>query len=100
MERTCPDCGFVEDSARERCSHCGRSVLVRAPRLTGTRRRNVLWGGGTAGLIVLAAIIAFVLHAKSERDARQRAADARAVAAERVRRPQLEAAPRRGAADL
>jgi hypothetical protein len=97
VERTCPHCGFVEDSARERCSHCGRSVLVRAPRLTGKRRRNVLWGGGTAGLIVLAAIIAFVLHAKSERDARQRVADARAVAAERVRLGRLQA-PHRGAA--
>jgi hypothetical protein len=87
----------VEDSSRERCSRCGRSVLVRAPRLTGTRRRNVIWGGGTAGLIVLAAIVAIVLHAKSERDARQRAADARAVAAERVRLRRLQA-PHRGAA--
>jgi len=97
VERTCPHCGFVEDSHRERCSRCGRSVLIRAPRLTGTRRRNVLWGGGSAGLIVLAAIIALVLHAKSERDARQRAADARAVAAERVRLRRLQA-PHRGAA--
>jgi hypothetical protein len=72
-------------------------VLVRAPRLTGKRRRNVLWGGSTVGLILLAAIIAVVLHAKSERDARQRAADARAVAAERVRLKRLQA-PHRGAA--
>jgi hypothetical protein len=72
-------------------------VLVRAPRLSGTRRRNVIWGGGTIGLIVLAAIVALVLHAKSQRDARQRAADARAVAAERVRLKRLQA-PHRGAA--
>jgi len=97
VERTCPHCGFVEDSSRERCSRCGRSVLIRAPRLTGKRRQRVLWGGGAAGLIVLAAIIAVVLHAKSERDARQRAADARAVAAERVRLRRLQA-PHRGAA--
>jgi hypothetical protein len=56
-----------------------------------------VWGGGTAALIVLAAIVVFVLHAKSERDARQRAADARAVAAERVRLRRLQS-PHRGAA--
>jgi hypothetical protein len=97
VERTCPHCGFVEDSSRERCSRCGRSVHVRAARLTGTRRRNVIWGGGTVGLVVLAAIVAIVLHAKSERDARQRVADARAAAVERVRLRKLQA-PHRGAA--
>jgi hypothetical protein len=97
VTRTCPHCGFVEDTARERCSRCGRSVLVRGPRLTGARRRWVIWGGGAVGLIALAVIVALVLHAKSERDARQRAADARVVAAERVRLRKLQT-PRRGAA--
>jgi hypothetical protein len=60
----------------------------------------VIWGGGTLGVVVLAAIIALVLHAKSERDARQRAADARAVAAERVRLRRLQAPHRGAAADL
>ena len=39
--RTCPHCGFEERSERERCSRCGRSVLVRAPRLRGRRRTLV-----------------------------------------------------------
>jgi hypothetical protein len=57
----------------------------------------VLWGGGAAALIVLVAVVAIVLDAKSHRDARQRAADARAVAVERVRLARLQA-PHRGAA--
>ena len=97
MERTCPHCGFTEDSTRERCTRCGRSVLIRAPRLQGRRRSVVLWGGGAVALVVLAVVVAIVLNAKSDRDARQRAADARAVAAERVRLTKLQA-PHRGAA--
>jgi hypothetical protein len=57
----------------------------------------VLWGGGAVALVVLAVVVAIVLNAKSDRDARQRAADARAVAAERVRLTKLQA-PHRGAA--
>ena len=97
MERTCPHCGFTEDSTRERCTRCGRSVLVRAPRLQGSRRTVVRWGGGAVALVVVAVVVAIVLNAKSDRDARQRAADARAVAAERVRLTKLQA-PHRGAA--
>ena len=97
MERTCPHCGFTEDTTRERCTGCGRSVLVRAPRLQGRRRTVVLRGGGALGLVLLAVVVAIVLNAKSDRDARQRAADARAVAAERVRLTKLQA-PHRGAA--
>jgi hypothetical protein len=97
VARTCPHCGFTEDSTRERCSHCGRSVLVRAPRLKGRRRTAVLYGGGAAALIAVGAIVLVVLSAKSDRDARQREADARAVAAERVRLTKLQA-PHRGAA--
>jgi hypothetical protein len=100
VERTCPHCGFTEDTTRERCTRCGRSVLVRAPRLTGRRRTVVLWGGGAAALIVLVAVIVVVLDAKSHRDARQRAADARAVAAERVRLTRLQAPHRGSARDL
>jgi hypothetical protein len=97
VQRTCPHCGFTEDSTRERCTRCGRSVLVRAPRLRGRRRTVVLWGGGAVALIILVAVIAVVLNAKADRDAHQRAADARAVAAERVRLTKLQA-PHRGAA--
>jgi len=57
----------------------------------------VIWGGGAVGLVLLAVVVAIVLNAKSDRDARQRAADARAVAAERVRLTKLQA-PHRGAA--
>jgi hypothetical protein len=57
----------------------------------------VLWGGGAAALLVLAALIVVVLNAKADRDARQRAADKRAVQAERVRLTKVQA-PHRGAA--
>jgi hypothetical protein len=97
VARTCPHCGFTEDSTRERCSHCGRSVLVRAPRLKGRRRSAVLYGGGAVALVAVVAIVLVVLSAKSHRDARQRQADARAAAAERVRLTKLQA-PHRGAA--
>ena len=97
MARTCPHCGLTEDTTRERCTRCGRSVLVRAPRLQGRRRTVVLRGGGALVLVLVAVVVAIVLNAKSDRDARQRAADARAVAAERVRLTKLQA-PHRGAA--
>jgi hypothetical protein len=97
VARTCPHCGFVEDSVRERCSRCGRSTLVRAPRLQGRRRTAVLWGGGAVALVVLAAVVVVVLSAKADRDARQRAADARAAAVERVRLTRLQT-PHHGAA--
>jgi hypothetical protein len=100
VARTCPHCGFTEDSVRERCSNCGRSVLVRAPRLKGRRRTAVLYGGGAAALVAVVAIVLVVLSAKSDRDARQRAADARAVAAERVRLTRLQAPQRGAASDL
>ena len=57
----------------------------------------MLGGGGAVALVVLVAIIAIVLNAKADRDARQRAADARAAAVERVRLTHLQA-PHRGAA--
>jgi hypothetical protein len=72
-------------------------VHVRAPRLQGRRRRAVVWGGGAAALIALAVIVAVVLSAKADRDARQRAADARVGAVERARLTRLQA-PHRGAA--
>ena len=57
----------------------------------------MLGGGGAVALVVFVAIIAIVLNAKADRDARQRAADARAAAVERVRLTHLQA-PHRGAA--
>lgn len=75
-------------------------MLVRAPRLTGRRRAAVIWGGGAAALVALALVIVVVLNAKADRDARQRAADARAAAVERVRLTRLQAPHRGTAADL
>jgi hypothetical protein len=95
--RSCPHCGFTEESTRERCSNCGRSTLVRAPRLQGRRRRTVLWGGGLAALALTAVVILVVLDRQSERQERERTRHARVVAAERVRLQRLQA-PHRGAA--
>lgn len=58
--RTCPHCGYEERSTRERCTRCGRSVLVRAPRLKGRRRTAVIVGGAIA-LVAVVAVIAVVL---------------------------------------
>jgi hypothetical protein len=95
--RTCPHCGFEERSERERCSRCGRSVLVRAPRLRGRRRQRAIWGAVAAGVLVVAAI-ALVLNAVvSNRNDRERRESAKATAAERVRLTRVQA-PHRGAA--
>jgi hypothetical protein len=75
-------------------------VLVRAPRLQGRRRTSVLYGGGALALVLLAVVIVVVLNAKSDRDARRRAADARAAAVERVRLTKLQAPHRGTAVDL
>jgi hypothetical protein len=95
--RTCPHCGFEERSERERCSRCGKSVLIRPPRLRGRRRTLVVWASVVAGVLAVA-VIALVLNAVvSNRDARERKASAKAIAAERVRLKRLQA-PHRGSA--
>jgi hypothetical protein len=95
--RTCPHCGFEERSERERCSRCGKSVLVRAPRLRGHRRAVAIWGGAAA-LVVAVAAIALVLNGVvSNRDKRERSAAEKAVAAEKARLRRLQA-PHRGSA--
>ena len=95
--RTCPHCGFEEHSSRERCSRCGKSVLVRAPRLRGRKRTYVIWGGAAAAVVVVA-VIAIVLNGVvSNRDKRTRSADAKAAAAEVVRLKRIQA-PHRGSA--
>ena len=94
--RTCPHCGFEERSERERCSRCGQSVLVRAPRLRGRRRTHVIWGAVAAAVLVAVAAIALVLNAVvSNRNDRERRDSAKATAAERVRLKRLQA-PHRG----
>jgi hypothetical protein len=95
--RTCPHCGFEERSDRERCSRCGRSVLVRAPRLRGRRRRMAIWGGAAAALVAVAVIVLVLSAVVSNRNERERKASAKAVAAERVRLKRLQA-PHRGSA--
>src|SRR5256885_1512219 len=68
--RTCPHCGFEERSERERCSRCGKSVLVRAPRLRGRRRRQVLWGSVAVGVLAVAAIVLVLNAVVSHRNER------------------------------
>jgi hypothetical protein len=95
--RTCPHCGFEERSTRERCTRCGRSVLVRAPRLRGRKRTYVIWGGAAAAVVVVA-VIALVLNGViSDRDKRDRANAAKAFAAETARLKRIQA-PHRGSA--
>jgi hypothetical protein len=94
---TCPHCGLEERSTRERCSRCGRSVLTRPPRLLGRRRTTVIVGG-VAVLILVTAVVALLLNgAVNRRDAADRRAQTKAVAAERARLRRLQA-PHRGAA--
>jgi hypothetical protein len=95
--RTCPHCGFEERSSRERCTRCGKSVLVRAPRLRGRKRTYVIWGGAAAAVVVVAAVALVLNSVVSDRDKRTRAADAKAAAAEKVRLNRIQA-PHRGAA--
>ncbi|HEX7298496.1 MAG TPA: hypothetical protein VF257_05785 [Solirubrobacteraceae bacterium] len=95
--RTCPHCGHHERSTRERCTRCGRSVLVRAPRLRGRRRTLAVWGGAALATATVA-VVALVLNAVvSDRDARDRETAARATAVERARLQRLQA-PHRGSA--
>jgi hypothetical protein len=95
--RTCPHCGFEERSTRERCTRCGRSVLVRAPRLRGRRRTYVIWGGAAAAVIVVAVIALVLNNVVSNRNKRENAEAAKTVAAEKVRLKRIQA-PHRGSA--
>src|ERR1700704_433475 len=82
--RTCPHCGFDERSERERCSRCGKSVLVRAPRLRGRRRTQVLWGSVAAGVLAAAGLVLVLSAVVSHRHERERKASVKATAAERI----------------
>jgi hypothetical protein len=95
--RTCPHCGFEERSTRERCTRCGRSVLVRAPRLRGRKRTYAIWGGGAALVVAVAAIALVLSDVSSDREKRNAAKEAKAVAAEKVRLRRIQA-PHRGEA--
>ncbi|MGZ6696889.1 MAG: hypothetical protein ACXVFL_14765 [Solirubrobacteraceae bacterium] len=95
--RTCPHCGHSEESSRERCSNCGRSVLATPPRLQGRRRAQAIWAGTVLGLAAVVAIAVLLGNSVSARDARQARSDAQRVVAERARLIRLQA-PHRGAA--
>jgi hypothetical protein len=95
--RTCPHCGFEERSTRERCTRCGRSVLIRAPRLRGRRRTYVIWGGGAVVVVVVAVIAVVLNNVVSDRDKRESAEAKKAVAAEKARL-KVSQAPHRGSA--
>ena len=95
--RSCPHCGFEERSTRERCSRCGRSVLIRAPRLRGRRRTYVIWGGAAAAVVVVAIIAVVLSDVVSDRDKRDHAKAVKEVAAEKARLKRIQA-PHRGSA--
>ena len=97
QSRTCPHCGFEERSERERCSRCGRSVFVRAPRLRGRRRTLVIRGAAAATLVAVLAIVLVLNAVVSNRHDRERRESAKATAAEKVRLKRLQA-PHRGSA--
>ena len=95
--RSCPHCGFEERSTRERCTRCGRSVLIRAPRLRGRRRTYVIWGGAAAAVVVVAVIALVLNKVVSDRNKRDEAKAVKDVAAEKVRLKRIQA-PHRGSA--
>jgi hypothetical protein len=95
--RTCPHCGFEERSTRERCTRCGRSVLVRPPRLRGRRRTYVIWGGAAALVVAVAAIALILNSVVSHRTKREDAEAKKSVAAEKARLKRIQA-PHRGSA--
>ena len=95
--RTCPHCGHQEESGRERCSACGRSVLVAAPRFQGRRRTAAIAAALLLALIVVGAFALLFRSTASSRDARQAREDSRTAATERARLTRLQA-PHRGAA--
>src|SRR3954451_19565945 len=95
--RTCPHCGHQERSTHERCTRCGRSVLVRAPRLRGRRRTFAIWGGGALAVASVAVVVLVLNGVVSDRNARDRKAAARATVVERARLQRIQA-PHRGSA--
>lgn len=95
--RICPHCGHQEDSGRERCSACGRSVLVKPPRFSGRRRTAVIVGGVLGAIAVVAVAGILLTSISSSNDRRAAQAGAKVAAAERVRLKRIQA-PHRGAA--
>jgi hypothetical protein len=75
-------------------------VLVRAPRLRGRRRRAVQWAAALTAVVAAVVIALVVAGIQADRSDRQRAADARVVAAERIRLARLQAPHLGAAADL
>ena len=95
--RTCPHCGHQEQSGRERCSACGRSVLVAAPRFQGRKRTAVIVGGVLAAALVAGALALVLTSVSSSRDKRLAREDAQLAKVERARLTRIQA-PHRGAA--
>jgi hypothetical protein len=98
--RTCPHCGHQEDSGRERCSACGRSVLVAAPRFQGRRRTAVILGSLLVAALVAGGFALLLTDASSSRDRRLAREDAQLAKTERARLTRIQAPHRGAAADL
>ena len=98
-ERTCPACGATSRTLFERCPACG--ARYDAPP-TGSGRRRVVALAVAGGLLLAVIVVGVVLalSSKSDRQARERAATARAVAQERARLIRLQAPHRGGAPGL
>jgi hypothetical protein len=83
-ERTCPACGATSATRYEDCPACGASFFAPPPRVT-RRRRRMLWGAIGAFVAVACAIaIPLFLSDKNDRQARERSALTRAIAAKRA----------------
>jgi ribosomal protein L37E len=94
--RTCPRCGREERTREEHCPHCGYSYFARPP-AAARRRRIAVVTVALLTLAVVGVVIAILVHDKNDRNATDRAAHAKLVAAEVVRLRRIQA-PHRGAA--
>src|SRR5919201_7006641 len=95
--RACPHCGARERTRYEQCPACGRSYFVAPPRFSRRTRRALAAVAATVALGAGAALVALFSGQAHDSAARQRAARAAAVAAER-RRLAREQAPHHGRA--
>jgi hypothetical protein len=96
-ERTCPACGVTSRTRYEDCPECGASYFAPPPRVT-RRKRMIRWGALAAFVAIVAGVgLPLLLSDKSDREARERTASAKLIAAKRAELVR-EQAPHDGAA--